>query len=162
MSSASVPDHQPLEIFIDARLSHSRLVSERASGIAPGPGHEQRSVNARAEQSSQIEIGLYPANAPSTLTVTLSYSVSIKAEGVEQAVGDYECRYFAAFRITRSSGIVDWNALPLDVIAPYAAITVHQAVRRAESTFQEMGINGGPLPRPEFGEGTFATSAVAS
>jgi hypothetical protein len=163
MSSATASaTEQALPIYLDARLILSRLVTERASSPAPGPVQEQKSVQARAESGTQIEIGLHPADAPNSLTITLSYKVSIKAEGIEKPIGEYECSYFSAFRIARAFGITDWNKLPLSVVAPYVGTTAQLAIRRAEATLQEMGINGGPLPRPELRDSEFSVSPVAS
>ncbi len=153
---------QPDDKFLDARLVLSRLVSERAGSLAPTPIQEQRSVQARAESSTQIEIGLHPATDPNSLTITISYKVSIKSEGMEKPIGEYECIYYSVFRIVRSIGITDWNKLPMSVVAPYVATTVQVAIRRAEATLQEMGINGGPLPRPELRDTEIPASSIAS
>lgn len=133
--------------FINARLSQLRLVSERATCAPSLPADQQ--VQLRTDTTSGFSIGIDSPDKPKLIVMRIDYKVSLKIEGTDNNILDYEATHEALFAIEGWTGFDDWTNMPPDGAAPYVTILNNIALRKAERILLEMGFKGVSLPQPE-------------
>lgn len=150
--------HTNKSAFINAKISISRLVSEKAISSPASPTKEPQQVQLRTETSSAISIGIDSPNKPSAIAIGFDYKVSLMIQGTDKVVMEYEARHEAQFVIDEWTGFDDWTLVPQSALNPYIAMMQHMAIKRAENTISEMGMKGVTLPFPERFDGQNAST----
>ena len=139
--------------FLDAKLSSSRLVNEEVKSAPTQFGNGRTQVELRIETTSSFTVGLDHPTAPTLLLIEINFKTFIKAKDSEKTFIEYESKYAAQFNVKAWIGFDDWTNIPTGVLSSYFAIVHALAVKRAESTFSEMGVRGVEIPNPpEFSE----------
>lgn len=139
-----------ISVFIDARISQVRLVSERATCAPALPSKTSQKVELRTETTSGFSIGLDSPERPSGIVISIEYKASLKIPDTDKNIIEYEATHEAQFAIKGWIGFDDWTNMPSDAIAPYLAVVNNIALKKAEGTLLEMGFKGVSLPQPEF------------
>ncbi len=135
--------------FINARLTHARLVSEKATSTAIVWSKEPSQVQLRTETSSTFSIGLDSPDAPKLILIKIDYKVALKTLDTDKLILEYEASHEAQLSIKNWTGFDDWTNMPSIAVAPYLAVLNNIALRKAEGTIFEMGFKGVVIPQPE-------------
>jgi hypothetical protein len=135
--------------FINARISHLRLVSEKVVSTPAMPAKEPQVVQLSAEASSAFTIGLDFPDKPTALIIGIDYKASLKIPDTEKKFLEYESRHDAQFVLIASTGFEDWNLMPLSALTPYLATMQLIALKKAEGALFELGLKGVSLPLQE-------------
>lgn len=152
MNDTSTTQNKPA--FINAQISLSRLVSEKAVSSPASPNKEPQQVQLRAETSSAISIGVDSPEKPTAIAIGFDYKVLLMIPDVDKVFMEYEARHEAQFVINEWTGFDDWTLVPQSALNPYIAMMQNMAIKRAESTISEMGMKGVALPFPDKFDGT--------
>lgn len=144
--------------FVDASLSHVRLVSVRAKSETPATNKEGQQVQLRTDTTSGFTIGVDSVDKPSAMLVTIDFKASLKIPETENPIIQYEARHEARFEIVGWTGFSNWSDMPSDAISSYLATVHNIALRKAEEIILEMGLKGVTLPQPESFKATLVVS----
>lgn len=154
MSTSSTNLNKKLA-FIDARLTQSRLTSERAI-CAALTNQEPFQTEIKTDTASNFTIGLDSLETPKVIVITIEFVASLKFHESSKNLLDYEAKHEVVFSIEGWTGFDDWTDLPSEAIAPYLAIVHNIARNKADATMIEMGFKGISLPQPEHFNGELA------
>ena len=163
MAKSMVKSSIKEDIFLSATLVQTRLASEQISTAPTKPEVGVTELQVKTDTSSGFSVALADAKNPTHLFLQIDYKVSVKIANTETLLAQYEAKHATQFKVINWSGF-NWEDIPQDVMIPYFAMVQNIAIRRADTTFIEMGMRGISLPAnfPDEPSKSIASTEAAS
>ena len=146
--SIDSPSTNDRKAFVDASLTHVRLVSLRAKSDMGTAAKEGQQVQLRTDTSSSFSVGLDSLEKPTAIAITIQFKASIKLPETEQPIVEYESKHEGRFEIVSWTGF-NWPEMPPDAMSSYLANMHNIAQKKAEEIILDMGLKGVTLPKPD-------------
>lgn len=151
----TMADQENRSVFVNAALSHIRLVSESFESKVPTSGDDKGQAGSlmtiqaemQTDASCGFSVGLANLERPDTMQIEVDFSVSLSIKSTGEKMASYSSKLAAVFSILASGGFDDWTKLPDSALIQYFSTLNHHAVDKAERTLLEAGFRGVAIPR---------------